>query len=125
MNFFMSFNASNLDPMKAPYVNTDIPGPKSRLLLEEQKKYETSTVTYPSAFPFAIKKAENDFDFDGKAFVVGDTPRDIKAGREGNGETIAVATGTYSMEELQDCGADFVFDDLRDKNEILKIVEDV
>ncbi len=67
----MSFNASNLDPMKAPYVNTDIPGPKSRLLLEEQKKYETSTVTYPSAFPFAIKKAENSLieDADGNVFI--------------------------------------------------------
>lgn len=70
----------------------------------------------------AVKKAENDFDFNGKTFVVGDTPRDIKAGKEANAKTIAVATGTYSTEELGNYGADFVFGDLKDKKKILEII---
>jgi phosphoglycolate phosphatase len=73
----------------------------------------------------AVKKAENEFGFNGKVFVVGDTPRDIKAGKEANVRTVAVATGTYSVEELQNYGADFVFDNLKNKNGILKIVENV
>jgi phosphoglycolate phosphatase len=70
----------------------------------------------------AVKKAKENFNFNGKTFVVGDTPRDIKAGKEANVRTIAVATGTYSTEELQNFGADFVFDDLKDKEEIMKII---
>ena len=67
----MSLDVTILDPMKSPSINTEIPGPKSRLLLEEQKKYETATVTYPSAFPFAIKRAENSLieDADGNIFI--------------------------------------------------------
>ena len=70
----------------------------------------------------AVKKAEDDFDFNGKTFVVGDTPRDIKAGKESNAKTIAVATGTYSTKELEDYGADFVFEDLKNKGKILEII---
>jgi phosphoglycolate phosphatase len=70
----------------------------------------------------AVKKAQENFNFNGKTFVVGDTHRDIKAGKEANAETIAVATGTYSVEELQNYGADFVFDNLKDKEEILKVI---
>ncbi len=70
----------------------------------------------------AVKKAEDEFNFNGKTFVVGDTPRDIKAGKEANAKTIAVATGTYSTEELENYGADFVFEDLKDKGKILEII---
>lgn len=70
----------------------------------------------------AIKKAMNDFNFNGTTFVVGDTPRDIKAGFEANAKTIAVATGTYSMQELKKFNPDFVFEDLREKEEILDLI---
>ncbi len=70
----------------------------------------------------AVKKAQNDFDFKGITFVVGDTSRYIKAGKEANAKTIAVATGTYSAKELKDYGADFVFEDLKNKEEILDII---
>ncbi|MGF7117520.1 HAD family hydrolase [Methanobacterium oryzae] len=70
----------------------------------------------------AIKKAENNFNFNGKTFVIGDTPRDIKAGFEANAKTIAVATGTYSVKELRDYDADFVFQNLENKEEILNII---
>lgn len=69
MSFNETFNA--LDPSTSPSVKTEIPGPRSKLLLEEQKKYETSTVTYPSAFPFAIRRADNSLieDADGNVFI--------------------------------------------------------
>ena len=70
----------------------------------------------------AVKKAQDNFNFNGITFVIGDTPRDIKAGFEANAKTIAVATGTYSKEELKENNANFVFDDLRDTKSILNVI---
>lgn len=70
----------------------------------------------------AIKKAQNDYNFNGTTFVIGDTPRDIKAGFEANAKTIAVATGTYSIEELKEFNPDFAFESLKEKEEILKAI---
>jgi len=70
----------------------------------------------------AIKKAQDNFDFNGTTFVIGDTPRDIKAGFEANAKTIAVATGTYSVQELQNYNPDFVFENLKEKEEILDAI---
>lgn len=69
-----------------------------------------------------IKKASNDFNFNGITFVIGDTPRDIKAGFEAGAKTIAVATGTYTMDELKEFNPDYVFIDLRKKEEIFKAI---
>ncbi len=64
----------------------------------------------------AIKRARDVFNYQGEqVFVIGDTPRDVTAGREAGVKTIGVATGRYSVAELEDCGADFVFKDLTDK----------
>src|SRR5262245_7109864 len=41
-------------------------------------------------------------------FVIGDTPRDIDAGREAGFRTVAVATSDYSAEDLQRAGAELV-----------------
>lgn len=70
----------------------------------------------------AVKKAQDNFNFNGTAFVIGDTPKDIKAGFEAHAKTIAVATGTYSMEELEEYNPNFVFESLENKNEILDVV---
>ena len=70
----------------------------------------------------AVKKAIDNFNFNGTTFVIGDTPRDIKAGFEANAKTIGIATGTYSVKELEDYGADFVFEDLENKEEILEVL---
>ena len=70
----------------------------------------------------AVKKATDNFNFNGTAFVIGDTPRDIKAGFEANAITIGVSTGTYSVEELEDYGADFVFENLENKKGILDVI---
>jgi phosphoglycolate phosphatase len=46
-------------------------------------------------------------------FVIGDTPRDIDAGRKAGFRTVGVATGSYSLEELEKAGADLAIDDFR------------
>lgn len=38
-----------------------------------------------------------------KAFVVGDTPADVECGKAIGAQTIAIATGSYSLEELERC----------------------
>ena len=43
-----------------------------------------------------------------RMLVVGDTPRDVEAGRAAGAVTVAVATGKYSVEQLAKTGADFV-----------------
>jgi len=70
----------------------------------------------------AIKKAVNNFNFNGTTFVIGDTPRDIKAGFEADAKTIAVATGTYTKEELRNFHPNFVFENLKDKEGIIRVI---
>jgi phosphoglycolate phosphatase-like HAD superfamily hydrolase len=47
-------------------------------------------------------------------FVIGDTPRDIEAGKAAGFRTVGVATGQYSLEQLQTAGADFAISDFRE-----------
>jgi phosphoglycolate phosphatase len=44
-------------------------------------------------------------------FVIGDTPRDIEAGREAGFQTIGVATGKYSRSDLMNSGATLAIHD--------------
>jgi phosphoglycolate phosphatase len=46
--------------------------------------------------------------------IIGDTPADIACGAHLEVRTIAVATGTYGMDALADCGPDYLFADLSD-----------
>ena len=46
--------------------------------------------------------------------VVGDTPYDIDCGRANGARTVAVATGPYSLAELQAHGPDVLLPDLAD-----------
>jgi phosphoglycolate phosphatase-like HAD superfamily hydrolase len=45
-------------------------------------------------------------------FLIGDTPRDIAAGREAGVCTVAVSTGVYTQDELQSHGPDYVVQSL-------------
>ncbi len=44
-------------------------------------------------------------------FVIGDTPRDVAAGKQAGFSTVAVATGGYGVDELARTGADLVISD--------------
>ena len=51
--------------------------------------------------------------------VIGDTPRDIACGKAIGARTIAVATGTWSREELAKHQPDFLIDDFSDVDGII------
>jgi len=73
----------------------------------------------------AIREAGNlkGKDFRGKdIIIIGDSVRDVKCGKLFGALTIAVATGAHSREQLAEEGPDFVFSDLGDYEEVLKIV---
>jgi phosphoglycolate phosphatase len=55
--------------------------------------------------------------------VIGDTPRDIACGKAIGARTIAVATGTWSREQLAEHQPDFLIDDLSDVKGILHTLE--
>jgi len=44
---------------------------------------------------------------DGACIAVGDTPRDVSAGHGAGIEVVGVATGSYSVEQLREAGADY------------------
>jgi phosphoglycolate phosphatase len=65
----------------------------------------------------AIERAERRFGhrFEGKSVViVGDTPLDVACGEHLGVRTVAVATGSYGVDDLAACGPDHVFASLDD-----------
>ena len=57
-----------------------------------------------------------------EAFVIGDTPRDIRHGRAAGATTIAVATGNYGLEELSLYNPDFAVAGLHPMGPILEFM---
>jgi phosphoglycolate phosphatase len=58
----------------------------------------------------------------GQVVLVGDTPLDVAAAREGGALAIGVATGPYREKELSESGADAVLPDLGDTEAVLAAV---
>ncbi|MEP6937054.1 MAG: HAD family hydrolase [Chthoniobacterales bacterium] len=71
---------------------------------------------------FACRRAEEKH---GSAFtgadidVIGDTGHDIACGKAFGARTIAVATGSWSREQLAECGPDFLFGDLANVDDVM------
>jgi phosphoglycolate phosphatase-like HAD superfamily hydrolase len=79
----------------------------------------------PSLVGVARRKARRKYGagFDGAATIlVGDTPLDVAAGRDGGARVVAVATGSYGVDELRAAGADAVLDDLADTGAALAAI---
>ena len=55
--------------------------------------------------------------------VVGDTPLDVRCARAAGAVAVAVATGNHDAEALRASGAEVVFDDLRDAERFLRLVD--
>jgi phosphoglycolate phosphatase len=76
--------------------------------------------------PFAVERARR-CGLDTAAleaiFVIGDTPHDVACARAGGAVPIAVATGTFGVDQLRASGADIVFDDLSDTEAVIKVME--
>lgn len=54
--------------------------------------------------------------------IIGDSIRDVECGKLFNALTIAVATGTHTIQELLEEGADYVFPNLSSHHEVLNII---
>jgi phosphoglycolate phosphatase-like HAD superfamily hydrolase len=54
--------------------------------------------------------------------VIGDTPRDIRCAQVHGAQAVAVATGSYSMTELQQHQPDHCFSDLGDIQSVLRVL---
>jgi len=48
----------------------------------------------------------------GACIAVGDTPRDVRAGHGAGIRVVGVATGSYSVEQLREAGADWALEDV-------------
>lgn len=65
----------------------------------------------------AVHRAEEatGYRFEGKEIVIiGDTPADVACGAHLGVRTIAVATGTFSSDQLAECEPDYLFEDFSD-----------
>jgi phosphoglycolate phosphatase-like HAD superfamily hydrolase len=56
-------------------------------------------------------------------FVVGDTPHDVACARAAGAVAVGVATGSTTVEQLRDSGADVVFRDLSNTGAFLRLIE--
>lgn len=75
--------------------------------------------------PVAIQRAREagvaDVD-PSRVIVIGDTPNDVECARVAGAMAVAVATGSYTVEQLRETGAEIVFDDLSDTAAVLKLL---
>lgn len=55
--------------------------------------------------------------------VIGDTPHDVACARAVGARPVAVATGSYTIEQLIETGADVVLQDLSDTRAFLRLVD--
>jgi phosphoglycolate phosphatase-like HAD superfamily hydrolase len=72
---------------------------------------------------FARKRAQekHGHEFDGAQIdVIGDTGHDIACGKAIGARTIAVATASWSREQLAERQPDFLFDDLGNVDEVIR-----
>jgi phosphoglycolate phosphatase-like HAD superfamily hydrolase len=58
-----------------------------------------------------------------RVIVIGDTPNDVECARVAGARAVAVATGSYSVDQLRETGADVVFKDLSDTEAFLKLLD--
>jgi phosphoglycolate phosphatase len=75
----------------------------------------------PFAQARAREKHGDEFQAD-QIDVIGDTPLDIECGRAFGARTIAIATGSWPRQELAAHRPDYLFDDLRNVDEVIHIL---
>jgi phosphoglycolate phosphatase-like HAD superfamily hydrolase len=87
--------------------------------------YGTDDDDRPNLVKVARQRAEvaHGVPFDAASTVlIGDTPNDVAAARDGGARIVAVATGSDSAEDLASAGADTVFEDLTQTDDLLTAI---
>ena len=75
--------------------------------------------------PFALARAKETLGIEfppERVYIIGDTPHDIACGKAIGAKTIAVATGSYSAEQLSALNPTHTFADLSDTQALLRAV---
>lgn len=57
-----------------------------------------------------------------RVIVIGDTPLDVECAKAGGVRALGVATGSHTVEELQDAGADHALEDLSDTDAVVRLL---
>jgi phosphoglycolate phosphatase-like HAD superfamily hydrolase len=57
--------------------------------------------------------------------IIGDTPRDISCARYFGAKVVAVATGAHSLDELQKHSPDALLADMRDTENVLRLLHEI
>jgi phosphoglycolate phosphatase-like HAD superfamily hydrolase len=89
--------------------------------------YGTDADDRPVLVGIARRRAENATGISyspAHTILIGDTPNDVAAAHEGGARIIAVATGSYTSNDLASTGADTVLDDLADTSALLTAIYD-
>jgi phosphoglycolate phosphatase-like HAD superfamily hydrolase len=75
--------------------------------------------------PFALARAKEKLGIafpPERVYIIGDTPHDIACGKAIGAKTIAVATGSFSVEQLSALNPTHTFADLSDTQALLKVI---
>lgn len=95
----------------------------SRFLDLDIGAYGDDSPSRPNLVGIAQKRASSKYGiaYDAETtFIVGDTPRDIQAGKTGGARVIAVATGRTPVDELRRNSPEAAFGDLSDSESFLR-----
>lgn len=85
----------------------------------------TSTRTDIAVKALALLRAADSSIFPGRIVVIGDTPHDVACARAIGARCLAVATGGYTLDQLQATGADRVIPTLPAPEEFFSLVEEL
>jgi len=75
--------------------------------------------------PFALARAKEKLGIafsPERVFIIGDTPHDVACGKAIGAKTIAVATGNFSVAELEACEPTHTFADFSNTEALLKVI---
>lgn len=82
--------------------------------------YGSDSINRNDLLPIALKRCEEFNNIQPKnTVVIGDTPKDVECATVHGALSLAVATGSYSVQNLRDEGADWAVDNLTDHSKII------
>jgi phosphoglycolate phosphatase-like HAD superfamily hydrolase len=87
--------------------------------------YGSDAADRPDLPPIAARRAQPFFGrvpSGAEVVIIGDTPADVDCGQCIGARAVGVATGAYSVADLEACGAHAVFQDLSDTERVMEAI---